>query len=321
MFLRRSQPITDTDKLWQWLSWNEYSMRRKRYLSYILPPLGTVLFLWNSLLAAANAIYCYSNATLREAFDKLPLLPKFAASLQKFNTGWKHLLFSSLRYMYLGPILICAGIALVWFGIDLWQYLTHRKPLSGTPAQQAQALTNQAERVYEYRKGFGTWTIVPAAAVVTVLTAAPAVYMAIYYAKTKTAAVLQLTGILIVLLFCLFVAFWIFVLLFSLFHLMLRLCFASRSAWYYWSLYRRIDAHWEELDPEEHEKRELANPREQKASKKKEKRKREAEKRTDPYEDYAQQAASPYEEVAPAQDEPIELQEDDEVPETVPDEC
>ena len=185
----------------------------------------------------------------------------------------------------------------------------------------AKALTNQAERVYEYRKGFGTWTVVPAAAVVTVLTAAPAVYMAIYYAKTKTAAVLQLTGILIVLLFCLFVAFWIFVLLFSLFHLMLRLCFASRSAWYYWSLYRRIDAHWEELDPEEHEKRELANPREQKASKKKEKRKREAEKRTDPYEDYAQQAASPYEEVAPAQDEPIELQEDDEVPETVPDEC
>lgn len=256
MFVKPQEEFTQSQaaSTWESLCRQEYRLRQKLFLSRLLPPVGTLIFLFNLLLATINFLDWLCPDALRKYYDVIPVLPGLAAPLAAFQTGWSSMLLFLFWFCFLLPAAVCALI----FGAKLlWDRL--RKPfrpeaLAGTEAHCARALSYKAEQVYVLRRDFLRWSIFAEAAIAAALIAATALVACLRIASEGSS--LELAAGLFVLLVSVFVLYWIYVGLFQLFALLLRLFYLAPTPWKYWELFHRIDAYWESVDPAEHARRE-----------------------------------------------------------------
>lgn len=265
MFVRKTESLTSENAAAQWdkLVREERLLRRKRFLSRLLPPVGTVIFLFNLLLVATCALRYLCGDAWAEYYAMLPVLPKLAAPLLKNPTGWGSVLWFLGWFGFLIPLGICALTA---GGFYLWDYLKNRETKTPRPeneAQCAKAMAYRAEAMYELRRDFPNWSIFAEAGILTLLLAVPTVLAFVKFAGSDEPMVLQMVAALFALLVCLFVLYWVFVLLFQVFCLLNSLLFRAKSEWSYWELFHRMDAYWESVDPVEFAKRERRAKREQ----------------------------------------------------------
>ncbi len=257
MFVKNQEEFTQAEvaPTWESLCRQEYTLRRKLFLSRLLPPVGTVIFLFNLLIATANFLDWLCPEALRGYYEALPVLPSLAAPLSALQTGWGSMLLFVVWFCFLLPAAVCGMI----FGARLlWEHFKspfQPQPLNGTPAHCAKVLSYQAECVYLLRRSFLRWSIFAEAAVATALVALTVLTACLRIASDGST--LELAAGLFVLLLSIFVLYWLYVGLFELFSLLLRLFYLAPSPWKYWALYHRIDAYWESLDPAEHDRREL----------------------------------------------------------------
>lgn len=256
MFIKNQEEFTQARvaPTWEALCRQEYLLRRKLFLSRLLPPVGTVIFLFNLLLATANFLNWLCPASLYKYYEALPVLPALAAPLAALQTGWGNMIFFLIWFCFLLPLAVCGLI----FGARLlWEHQKHpfqMQPLVGTPAHCARVLSYQAERVYALRCDFLRWSIFVEAAIAAAVIAVTAFLSCLRIAADGST--LELTLGLLILLLSMFVLYWIYVGLFQLFALLLRLFYLAPSPWKYWALFHQIDAYWESIDPQEHAKRE-----------------------------------------------------------------
>ncbi len=230
---------------WEYLQKQECLLRRNTKIYRVIQPLGTQIFAFNLLLVSMNLLLYLFEDWIGAYFEKLPLLPSLVSAMPRGS--WAGVIVFSVFLAYLVPLALSGIIAGIFY------YLDHRKlkeipALNGTAEQQAQALVNQAETVYELRKKIRNKSIYPATAILTALTALVFVVMFIDFAG-EGAMALELALVLLALLVCLFVVFWIYALLFVGFVFLNSLFYISAGEWKLYELYHRIRAYWQEIDP------------------------------------------------------------------------
>ncbi|MBE6985689.1 MAG: hypothetical protein E7434_08830 [Ruminococcaceae bacterium] len=253
MFKLPKEAMTERNVLptWKYLVSKERALKRNILICRIIQPIGALLFMFNLLITSFNFWLYFLDEKMAEYFMEVPILPFFVESMPRSSLS--SVIVFTLLIAFVVPLLICGLIAGIFYLID---YKKNRgdEPLNGNLAQCAQALTNKAENLYELRKKIPHWSIYAETGILTVLTAVPLVLMFIDYAADGAMA-LQLVLIALALLVTLFVLFWVYALLFTVFARVNALYYLSPSEWKLYELYQQLDAYWEAVDPAEFARR------------------------------------------------------------------
>ncbi|MBQ3356604.1 MAG: hypothetical protein IJG45_05755 [Oscillospiraceae bacterium] len=255
MFKKQKPPMREEDvqPTWDSLVKLERTMRRNRKICRIVQPVGTIIFMFNLLLTTGNFIRFFDLELLNRFFDKMPLLPSLVEPLPR--SGWGSLIVFSVLFTYMIPLIISAAIAGLFYYLDYKKYKNASEPLTGSQIDKAKALTNKAENVYVLRRDMPGWSVYPEAGILTGVVALLIVFALLEYATGDSPAVLELALSCLALLLCLFVLFWVYVLLLKGFAALNGFfCYASNE-WKLYELYQRCDAYWESIDPVEHNSR------------------------------------------------------------------
>ncbi len=256
MFKRDKAPMSEKDvkPTWEYLVKQERLLRRNRTVCRIVQPLGSLVFLFNLLLTTCNFAMFLLGDKLDFFFEAIPIVPDLVASFPR--GGWGGMIAFSIFFAYLIPLAF-SGITMgIFWLLDKKKYQQAEEPLVGTPAQQAKALANKAETVYELRKEIPTWAIFFETGILTALTAIPLFIALIKTAGGESPAILQIALYCLALLLVLFLLFWVYALLFKVFSLLNSLFYFSAGQWSYYELYQKLDAYWESIDPREYARRE-----------------------------------------------------------------
>ena len=90
MYVKKEAPFTmrDSAKTLAFLCKAEKELKRKRLLSRLLPPVGTVLFMFNLLIASVNTIRFACGEELSKVLDEMPVLPALADGMQGCFSSW-----------------------------------------------------------------------------------------------------------------------------------------------------------------------------------------------------------------------------------------
>ncbi len=256
MFKREKAPMGEKDvqPTWEYLVKQERLLRRNRTVCRIIQPLGSLVFLFNLLLATCNFAMFLLGDKLSVFFEAIPVLPGLVDAFPRGS--WGGVIAFTLCFSYLIPLAFSAVTMGIFHFLDRKKYQNAQEPLVGTPAQQAKALANKAETVYELRKEIPTWAIFLETGILTALTAVPLFIALLKTAGGENPAVLQIALYCLALLLVLFILFWVYALLFKLFSLLNSLFYFSAGEWSYYELYRKLDAYWESVDPREYARRE-----------------------------------------------------------------
>lgn len=238
---------------WNYLVKWERRLKRSVLLCRIIQPLGAAIFTLNMLLATMNLFLSIGNATVTEAIRKVPLLPAMVESFPR--DSYKDALIFAGWFAFLIPLAISALVLGVLFAIDYYK----RKPvpeLKGTEAECAEALSHEAEWVYNLRRKLPQWAIFTETTVLTALTIWPILSICLGFLGGDEPAVLQIALACFVMLVCLFVVFWIFAGCFWVFSKLNALYYWTPSEWKFWKIFNEVDDYWESVDPEEYARRE-----------------------------------------------------------------
>ena len=255
MFKKQREPMRaeEVQPTWDNLVKLERTLHRNKRVSRIVQPVGTIIFMFNLLLTTGNFIRFLDKALLNRFFDKIPVLPSLVEPLPRGS--WGGLILFSVFFTYVIPLAISAGIAGLFYYLDRRKYKNAAAPLNGSEIDKAKALTNKAETVYVLRRDLPRWSVYPEAGILTGIFAALTLIALLEFAASDSPAVLEITLSCIALLLCLFVLFWVYVLLLKLFAALNGFfCYAS-SEWTLYEQYQRVDAYWESVDPLEHSSR------------------------------------------------------------------
>ena len=243
----KNVPLTEAEvqPTWEYLQKQERILRRNTKIYRIIQPLTMQIFAFNLLLASLNFMLFLFEDWIGAYFMKLPLLPFFVESMPRGS--WLSVIVISAVLTFVIPFAI-SGIV-----TGIFHLLDNKKQqpipeLKGSAARRAEALTNQAETVYEMRKKIKRPSIYPTAAVLTAFAAVTFVLMFIEFAS-EGAMALELALILLALLAILFVFFWIYVLFIWIFVLLNSLFYFSDGEWKLYELYHRIRAYWQQIEP------------------------------------------------------------------------
>lgn len=255
MFKKRKEPMCaeQVQPTWDELVKLERTLKRNQVLCRIVQPVGTIIFMFNLLLTTGNFILFLGSDFLNGYFEQIPILPALVEPFPR--SGWGSLIVFSILFTYMIPLVICAAIAAVFYYRDYRKYKNSSEPLNGSEIEKAKALTNKAETVYAMRKEIPSWSIYPEAGILTGLIVLPILFALFRLAAGDAPAVLELSLTCIALLICLFGLFWLYVLLFKIFSLLNGFCYYAPGEWELYEQYQRLDAYWESVDPQEHEKR------------------------------------------------------------------
>lgn len=254
----------DMQPTWEYLVKRERRLRRNKLLCRIIQPVGSLIFLFNLLLATCNAALFFLGETFSGFFEAVPVLPSLVESLPRSSLG--AVLFFLFWFAYLIPLAVSGLIFGLLLFLDQRKYKNVKEPLQGSEAECAKALVNKAETVYDLRKKIPTWSVFLETGILTALTAVPLLIGLIRVAGEGTGALLQIALYCLALLIVLFVMFWVYALLFKLFSLLNSLYYFSGDEWDDYQLYQKLDAYWESVDEEEFARREdkLRRQREEK---------------------------------------------------------
>lgn len=271
MFKKKRGPMTaaDVQPTWDKLVVTERTLRRNRKVSRIIQPAGTIIFMFNLLLTTGNFIRFLDMELLNRFFDQMPILPALVEPLPR--GGWGSLIVFTILFTYMIPLVICAGIAGLFYYLDYKKFRNTGEPLTGSEIDKAKALTNKAETAYVLRRDMPRWSVYPEAGILTAVVAVLIVFALLEFAASDSPAVLEIALTCLALLLCLFVLFWVYLLLLKLFAALNGFfCYAS-SEWTLYEQYQRCDAYWESVDPLEHSSRmeELRVLRERRSRRKK----------------------------------------------------
>lgn len=255
MFKKKREPMRaeEVQSTWDKLVVMERTLRRNKKISRIIQPVGTVIFMFNLLLTTGNFIRFLDVELINRFFEKMPILPALVEPLPR--GGWGSLIVFSVLFTYMIPLVICAGIAGLFYYLDYKKYRNTSEPLNGSEIDKAKALTNKAETAYVLRKDMPGWSVYPEAGILTGVCAVLVVFALLEFASSDSPAVLEIALTCLALLLCLFVLFWVYVLLLKLFAALNGFfCYAS-SEWTLYEQYQRCDAYWESVDLAEHNSR------------------------------------------------------------------
>lgn len=264
----KKEPMTaaEVQPTWEMLVEQERELTRNVKLNRLLQPIGLAIFALNLLLATGNILRFIGGSLVEKYFLAMPILPALTEHLPRGS--WAGILLFSILFVYLIPLAICGVTAILVTFNDRKKYENEREPLFGTEIECAKALTNKAENVYVLRRKMKTRSIYPIAGILTALMAIPILIALFRSVSGDSPAVLELSLALIALLLCLFVLFWIYTGLLKGFSLLNSLFFHSPSEWTFYLIYRRADAYWESIDPEEFARRECLAEQKKKRKKK-----------------------------------------------------
>ena len=147
MLKLKKEPMTaeEVQPTWDMLVELERNLKRNVGLSRILQPVGIAISALNLLLATGNIIRFIGGALVEEYFMEMPILPVLVEHLPRGS--WLGILLFSILFVYLIPLAICGGIAVVFYLKDRKKYEDEREPLFGTEIECAKALANKAENV------------------------------------------------------------------------------------------------------------------------------------------------------------------------------
>ena len=258
MLKLKKEPMTaeEVQPTWDMLVELERNLKRNVGLSRILQPVGIAISALNLLLATGNIIRFIGGALVEEYFMAMPILPELVEHLPRGS--WLGILLFSILFVYLIPLAICGGIAVVFYLKDRKKYEDEREPLFGTEIECAKALANKAENVYVLRKKLKSHSIYTVAGILTALLVIPILIALVQLLTGQAPAVLEIAIGLIALLVCLFAVFWIYAGVLKSFSLLNSLFYYAPGEWPLYLVYRRADAYWESIDPEEFARREKA---------------------------------------------------------------
>lgn len=243
----KNVPLTEAEvqPTWEYLQKQECTLRRNTKIYRLIQPLTMQIFAFNLLLVGLNFLLFLFEDWVGAYFMKLPLLPFLVESLPRGS--WVSVIVISAVLTFVVPLAISGIVAGIFYFLD--RKKQKKVPeLNGSSARKAEALTNQAETVYEMRRKIKRPRIYPAAAVLTALTAVTFVLMFIDFAA-EGAMALELVLILLALLTVLFVFFWIYSLFIYVFTFLNSLFYRSAGEWKLYELYHRIRAYWQEIEP------------------------------------------------------------------------
>ena len=255
MFKKQRKPMRaeEVQPTWDYLVKTERLLRRNRRVSRIIQPVGTIIFMFNLLLTTGNFIRFLDIDLLNRFFDQIPVLPALVEPLPR--SGWGSLIVFSILFTYMIPLAISAAIAGLFYFVDRNKHKNAPVPLNGSEIDKAKALTNKAETVYVLRRDMPRWSVYPEAGILTGVVAVLILFALIHFASSDSPAVLELSLSCIALLLCLFVLFWVYVLLLKLFSALNGFFCVASSEWTLYEKYQRADAYWESIDPVEHNSR------------------------------------------------------------------
>ena len=264
MLKLKKEPMTaeEVQPTWDMLVELERNLKRNVGLSRILQPVGIAISALNLLLATGNIIRFIGGALVEEYFMAMPILPALVEHLPRGS--WLGILLFSILFVYLIPLAICGGIAVVFYLKDRKKYEDEREPLFGTEIECAKALANKAENVYVLRKKMKSHSIYTVTGILTALLVIPILIALVQLLTGQAPAVLEIAIGLIALLVCLFAVFWIYAGVLKSFSLLNSLFYYAPGEWPLYLVYRRADAYWESIDPEEFARREKAEARKKK---------------------------------------------------------
>lgn len=255
MFKKKKAPMRaeEVQPTWDKLVKLERTLRRDRKVCRIIQPVGTIIFMFNLLLTTGNFIRFLDIDLVNRFFEKIPVLPSLVEPLPR--GGWGSLIVFSILFTYMIPLVICAGIAGLFYYLDYKKYRNASEPLTGSEIDKAKALTNKAETAYVLRRDMPGWSVYPEAGILTGVVAVLIIFTLLEFASSDSPAVLEMALSCLALLLCLFVLFWVYVLLLKVFAgLNSFFCYAS-SEWTLYEMYQRADAYWESIDLTEHNSR------------------------------------------------------------------
>lgn len=255
MFKKQKPPMSaeEVQPTWDSLVKLERTLRRNQRVGRIIQPVGMIIFMFNLLLTTGNVIRFVNNGFVNRFFEKVPILPSLVEPLPR--GGWGSLIVFSVLFTYMIPLVISAAIAGVFYYLDYKKYRNAKEPLNGSQIDKAKALTNKAETAYVLRRDMPRWSVYPEAGILTGVVAVLILFAMVHFATSDSPAVLELALSCFAMLLCLFVLFWVYVLLLLIFAgLNGFFCYAS-SEWKLYEQYQRIDAYWESVDPLEHNSR------------------------------------------------------------------
>lgn len=255
MFKKQKPPMSaeEVQPTWDSLVTLERTLCRNQRVGRIIQPVGMIIFMFNLLLTTGNVIRFVNNGFVNRFFEKVPILPSLVEPLPR--GGWGSLIVFSVLFTYMIPLVISAAIAGVFYYLDYKKYRNAKEPLNGSQIDKAKALTNKAETAYVLRRDMPRWSVYPEAGILTGVVAVLILFAMVHFATSDSPAVLELALSCFAMLLCLFVLFWIYVLLLLIFAgLNGFFCYAS-SEWKLYEQYQRIDAYWESVDPLEHNSR------------------------------------------------------------------
>lgn len=264
MLKLKKEPMTaeEVQPTWDMLVELERNLKRNVGLSRILQPVGIAISALNLLLATGNIIRFIGGTLVEEYFMAMPILPALVEHLPRGS--WLGILLFSILFVYLIPLAICGGIAVVFYLKDRKKYEDEREPLFGTEIECAKALANKAENVYVLRKKLKSHSIYTVTGILTALLVIPILIALVQLLTGQAPAVLEIAIGLIALLVCLFAVFWIYAGVLKSFSLLNSLFYYAPGEWPLYLVYRRADAYWESIDPEEFARREKAEARKKK---------------------------------------------------------
>lgn len=241
--LKRKKPPFTAEQLqpkWEELVRLERRLRRNRKLSRLLQPIGLSLCALTVLLSVLNFSRCIELDAVTEALQTVPLLFELTEHFPHASFGG---CLGFLCWFGLGiPVAVCAAITAVVCLLDRRKAQPAR-PLKGSPTQQARAVTNQAETVYMLRGEIKYRAPFALAGGLTALTAVPIVLCLLQVVAAGEPSFLRLAGVLTALLLCLFVLYWVYAGLLTLFSLLLSTAWLSPSEWSLYEQYCRLDAY------------------------------------------------------------------------------
>ena len=205
-----------------------------------MQPVGIAISALNLLLATGNIIRFIGGALVEEYFMAMPILPALVEHLPRGS--WLGILLFSILFVYLIPLAICGGIAVVFYLKDRKKYEDEREPLFGTEIECAKALANKAENVYVLRKKLKSHSIYTVTGILTALLVIPILIALVQLLTGQAPAVLEIAIGLIALLVCLFAVFWIYAGVLKSFSLLNSLFYYAPGEWPLYLVYRRADA-------------------------------------------------------------------------------
>lgn len=284
MFMKPKTPMS-ADKVqptWEYLVKLEHRLERNVPLHRIIQPVGTLIFLFNLLLATANFAFFLSGDAVRTYLEAVPILPGLVESFPRGS--WGSVILFTVFFVYVIPLAVSGIITAIFYFAKWKKHHAPIEPLHGTEAECAKALVHQADTVYEKRKKILTWSTMTEAAILTCLTAIQLILACLSFVKGESAGVLQFSIGLLAVLVCLFGLFWLYVLLFKIFAILNAQFYYMPSSWSLFELYHKLDAYWESVDPEEFRRRE--NAEQERLAKKRSRRKKKSESEEPDYYDY-----------------------------------